>query len=98
MWPRYIACHGSLRSAPARLGLPARPMSEFTAFERLALPVVRWLVKLWVRPSVLPDDVRNRYGGGRHVVYALEKRSVIDLAVLEYVCRERGLPDPLAPL
>jgi glycerol-3-phosphate O-acyltransferase len=73
-------------------------MSDFTAFERLALPLVRWLVKLWVRPSVLPDDVRNRYDGGRHVVYALEKRSVIDLAVLEYVCRERGLPDPLAPL
>jgi glycerol-3-phosphate O-acyltransferase len=73
-------------------------MSDFTAFERLALPVVRWLVKLWVRPSVLPDDVRNRYGGGRHVVYALEKRSVIDLAVLEYVCRERGLPEPLAAL
>jgi glycerol-3-phosphate O-acyltransferase len=72
-------------------------MSDFTAFERLALPVVRWLVRLWVRPSVLPDDVRNRYGSGRHVVYALEKRSVIDLAVLEYVCRERGLPEPLAP-
>ena len=31
-------------------------------------------------------------------VYALEKRSVIDLAVLEYVCRERGLPDPRAPV
>ena len=72
-------------------------MSVFTAFERLALPVVRWLVAVWVRPSVLPDDVRSRLGGGGTLVYALEKRSVIDLAVLEYVCRERGLPDPLAP-
>jgi hypothetical protein len=30
-------------------------------------------------------------------VYVLEKRSVVDVAVLEYVCRERGLPTPLAP-
>jgi glycerol-3-phosphate O-acyltransferase len=73
-------------------------MSDFTAFERLALPIVRWLVRLWVRPSVLPDDVRTRLGSGRTCIYALEKRSVIDLAVLEYVCRERGLPDPLAPV
>jgi len=69
---------------------------EFTAFERLALPIVRWLVGLWVRPSVLPGDVRERFSGGRAVVFVLEKRSVVDLAVLEYVCRERGLPSPLA--
>ena len=73
-------------------------MSDFTTFERLALPLVRWLVALWVRPSVLPDDVKSRLGQGRVPVYALEKRSVIDLAVLEYVCRERGLPDPHAPV
>jgi glycerol-3-phosphate O-acyltransferase len=72
-------------------------MSDFTAFERLALPLVRGLVALWVRPSVLPDDVKSRMAQGRTPVYALEKRSVIDLAVLEYVCRERGLPDPHAP-
>jgi len=73
-------------------------MSDFTAFERLALPIARWLVALWVRPSVLPDDVKARLGPGRVTVYALEKRSVVDLAVLEYVCRERGLPDPRAPV
>jgi glycerol-3-phosphate O-acyltransferase len=72
-------------------------MSDFTAFERLALPLVRGLVALWVRPSVLPDDVKSRMAQGRTPVYALEKRSVIDLAVLEYACRERGLPDPHAP-
>lgn len=71
-------------------------MSDYTAFERLSLPVVRRLVRLWVRPSVLPDDARARLGVGRPVVYALEKRSVIDLAVVEYVCAERGLPDPHA--
>jgi glycerol-3-phosphate O-acyltransferase len=71
---------------------------EFTAFERLTLPLVRWLVALWVRPSVLPDDVRDRMAKDRPVLFALEKRSVIDLAVLEYVCRQRGLPGPLAPV
>ncbi|MDH4105989.1 MAG: hypothetical protein OEV39_07745, partial [Gammaproteobacteria bacterium] len=74
-------------------------MTDFTAFERLALPFVRWLVALWVRPSVLPDDARKRTAPADHVViYALEKRSVIDLAVLEYVCRERGLPAPGEPV
>jgi len=72
--------------------------SEFSFFERLMLPLVRWLVAWWVRPSVLPDDVRDRLSHGRPIVYALEKRSVVDFAVLEYVCRERNLPRPLAPL
>ncbi len=73
-------------------------MSDFSAFERLALPITRGLVALWVRPSVLPDDAKAQRGSGRVPVYALEKRSVIDLAVLEYVCRERGLPDPHLPV
>ena len=60
-------------------------MSDYTAFERLALPIVRWLVALWVRPSVLPDDPGSRVAVGRRVVYVLEKRSVVDLAVLERV-------------
>jgi glycerol-3-phosphate O-acyltransferase len=71
---------------------------DFTAFERLMLPLVRRLVTWWVRPSVLPDDVRERLLAGRPIVFALEKRSIVDLAVLEYVCRERNLPRPLAPL
>jgi glycerol-3-phosphate O-acyltransferase len=73
-------------------------MSDFSAFERLALPIVRALVALWVRPSVLPDDATAQQRSGRIPVYALEKRSVIDLAVLEYVCRERRLPDPHLPV
>ncbi len=71
-------------------------MSDYTAFERLALPIVRWLVALWVRPSVLPDDPGSRVAVGRRVVYVLEKRSVVDLAVLEHVCEERRLQDPHA--
>ena len=73
-------------------------MSEFTTIERLLLPLVRRFVSLWVRPAVLPNDVREHFASGRPVVYALEKRSVVDVAVLEHVCSERGLPPPLAPL
>jgi len=73
-------------------------MSELTTIERLLLPLVRRFVSLWVRPVVLPNDVRERVAPGRPVVYVLEKRSVVDVAVLEYVCRDRGLPPPLAPL
>jgi glycerol-3-phosphate O-acyltransferase len=73
-------------------------MSEFRLSERLLLPLVRRFVALWVRPAVLPDGVRERLLSGRPLVYALEKRSVIDLAVLERVCADRGLPAPLAPL
>ena len=73
-------------------------MSQLTATERLILPLVRRFVAFWVRPSILPDNFAERLGAGRTVIYALEKRSVIDVAVLEYVCRERSLPMPLAPL
>ncbi len=38
-------------------------MSDFSAFERLALPIVRGLVALWVRPSVLPDDAKAQHRG-----------------------------------
>ena len=73
-------------------------MSELTTIERLLLPLVRRFVSLWVRPVVLPNDVRDRIVPGRPAVYVLEKHSVVDLAVLEYVCAERSLPPPLAPL
>jgi glycerol-3-phosphate O-acyltransferase len=71
-------------------------VSVFSPTERLLLPLVRRFVALWVRPSVLPDDLGQQFVAGRPVVYALEKRSLVDVAVLEYVCRERALPPPLA--
>jgi glycerol-3-phosphate O-acyltransferase len=73
-------------------------MRGLSAIERLLLPLVRRFVGLWVRPSVLPDDVAARLQSGRPVLFALDKRSIIDFAVLEYVCRQRQLPMPLAPL
>jgi glycerol-3-phosphate O-acyltransferase len=71
-------------------------MSAMTAMERLLLPLVRRFVAFWVRPSILPDGLAGQFRPDRSVMYALEKRSVIDLAVLEYICREKTLPMPLA--
>ena len=62
------------------------------------LSALRRFVALWVRPSILPDNFAEALRTERPVIYALEKRSVIDLAVLEFVCRERSLAMPLAPL
>jgi glycerol-3-phosphate O-acyltransferase len=71
-------------------------MSGLSAMERVLLPLVRRFVSSWVRPSILPDGLVERFAKGRPVVYALEKRSVVDLAVLDYACREKALPMPLA--
>jgi glycerol-3-phosphate O-acyltransferase len=71
-------------------------MSGMTVVERALLPLVRRFVSVWVRPSILPDVLAQRFTQDRPVVYALEKRGVIDFAVLEYVCRERALPMPVA--
>ena len=70
-------------------------MTGLTALERLLLPLVRRFVALWVRPSVLPDDLGEGRDRTRLTVYVLEKRSVVDLAVLDYVCSAAGLPSPL---
>jgi glycerol-3-phosphate O-acyltransferase len=72
--------------------------SGMTLMDRLLLPLVRRFVSFWVRPSILPDSLAERFAKDRPVVYALEKRSIIDLAVLEYVCREKALPLPLVPV
>jgi glycerol-3-phosphate O-acyltransferase len=73
--------------------------SPFSAFERLLLPLARRLAALWVRPAVLPEDVRERLAAASGpLVYVLEKRSVVDVAVLEHCCRELGLPTPLQPV
>ena len=63
--------------------------------ERLLLPLVRRFVACGCGRRCCRTRARALHAG-RPVVYALEKRSIVDLAVLEYVCRERNLPRPLA--
>lgn len=67
------------------------------ALERFSWPLLRWCVSRWIAPAVLPQDVRSRLLRGRPLVYVLEKRGLIDLAVLDHVCRNNGLPPPTEP-
>jgi glycerol-3-phosphate O-acyltransferase len=61
------------------------------------LTLARGFTALWVRPSVLPEDVAARISVlGDSVCYVLERRSLIDRTALEQICSERSLPVPSA--
>ncbi|HSN73206.1 MAG TPA: glycerol-3-phosphate 1-O-acyltransferase PlsB, partial [Steroidobacteraceae bacterium] len=63
----------------------------------MLLTLSRGFTALWARPSVLPEDVADRLGeAGNDICYVLERRSLIDLTVLEQVCSARSLPVPVA--
>ena len=57
--------------------------------------LLRRVLALWVRYSVLPEDAAARVHGLAHAVcYVLEHRSVTDLAVLQNACVKLKLPRP----
>ncbi len=60
---------------------------------------MNWLLHrvlaLWVRCKILPEDAAGRLRERtRPVCYVLERRSVVDLAVLQNVCERMRLPRP----
>ncbi len=53
------------------------------------------VLALWVRCKILPEDVEARLRGRAHpVCYVLERRSAVDLTVLQNVCERMRLPPP----
>ncbi len=57
--------------------------------------LVRRILALWMRFTVLPDDTALRLHERRNpVCYVLERRSVTDLAVLQSACVRLKLPRP----
>src|SRR5437879_5395324 len=67
------------------------------------ITAMNWLLRralaLWVRFRVLPEYAATQLRGRSHpVCYVLERRSPIDLAVLQQACLALGLPRPGAPL
>jgi len=53
------------------------------------------VLALWVRATLRPEDAAARIGGkGVPVCYVLERRSRVDLAVLQSVCVRERLPRP----
>src|SRR5438552_3301378 len=57
--------------------------------------LLRRVLALWVRFSVLPEDAAARlHGRDNPVCYVLENRAVSDLAVLQSACVRLRLPRP----
>jgi glycerol-3-phosphate O-acyltransferase len=57
--------------------------------------LLRRVLALWVRFSVLPEDAAKRlHGRSSPICYVLERRSLTDLAVLQSACVRLKLPRP----
>jgi glycerol-3-phosphate O-acyltransferase len=58
--------------------------------------LLRRLLALWVKPEVRPESAPGKIGvvQASPVCYVLERRSAVDLAVLENLCVRHGLPRP----
>jgi glycerol-3-phosphate O-acyltransferase len=57
--------------------------------------VLSRVLALWVRATLRPEDAAARIGGRTvPVCYVLERRSRVDLAVLQSVCVRDRLPRP----
>jgi glycerol-3-phosphate O-acyltransferase len=57
--------------------------------------MLRSLMRVFVHPAVVPEDVLSRlHGRARPVLYVLEERSTSDLLALEIACMQGGLSRP----
>jgi glycerol-3-phosphate O-acyltransferase len=62
---------------------------------RTLLWLMRGLMRVFVRPTVVPEDAVSRlHGRARPLLYVLEERSVSDLLALEIACMDAGLRRP----
>ena len=53
--------------------------------------MLRGLMRVFVRPTVVPEDSLQRlHGRARPLLYVLEERSISDLLALEIACMQGG--------
>jgi glycerol-3-phosphate O-acyltransferase len=72
---------------------------ELSSFDRFWLACSRGLLRWWVRPRVVPDDLQQRFAQHpRPLCYVLNLAGVADLIVLEKVCDTHSLPSPFQSL
>ena len=70
-------------------------MSRYLGLDRSLLWAMRGLLRLFVRPTLVPEDTRTRLKGRtRPVLYVLDERSLSDQLALEQVCMDGGLRRP----
>ena len=68
---------------------------RFLGLDRTLLWALRGILRLFVRPTVMPEDAVNRLQGrARPLLYVLDERSLSDYLTLERVCMDAGLWRP----
>lgn len=79
----------------SRVPTPTNNLNITETLARPAIWVMRKLIALWVRTTVLPPDAAERLTG-RDVplCYVLERQSLSDLLVLQETCVRQRLPRP----
>jgi glycerol-3-phosphate O-acyltransferase len=62
--------------------------------------LLRWFMSWWVRAEVRPEGAIERIGAvtAAPVCYVIERRSVVDTALLASICKRQGLPSPTGRL
>ena len=64
---------------------------------KLGSPILRWLLSIWARVTVLPkDDALLNNLKGKTVCYVFPSDIRSKIAIVEQVCRKQGLPLPAA--
>lgn len=70
-------------------------MIHYLGLDRSFLWAMRSISRLFVRPTVMPEDLPARLKGrARPVLYVLDERSLSDYLAVEQVCMDRGLRRP----
>lgn len=70
-------------------------MKHLPVLDRSWLWALRGLMRVFVRPSVVPEDALQRlHGRARPLLYVLEERNLSDLLALEQACMDSGLRRP----
>ncbi len=70
-------------------------MNKYLGLDRTTLWALRGLLRLFVRPTLVPEDARERLRGrARPVLYVLEERSLSGFLAVEQVCMDAGLRRP----
>jgi glycerol-3-phosphate O-acyltransferase len=63
--------------------------------DRTFLWAMRRILRLFVRPTIMPEDATTRLKGpARPLLYVLDERSLSDFLTLEQVCMDAGLRRP----
>lgn len=63
------------------------------------LAFLRWLLHLWVRSTVLPEDLAElELDPNKPVFYVLDTYALTSLLIVDQICRQQGWPRPRQPL